>query len=287
MNNELGDSHTSTHKRGTMRLGIGSYAYAWAVGIPGHMPERPMSALNLLEKAKHLGVHVVQVCDNLPLDALSHSQLDEVEHCAHEFGISVELGVRGVALHMLQRNLELAIRFKSPILRVVIDTPQCQPHASEVANLLRPILKSFEQANVCLAIENHDRFTTREFAGIIAQLDSPCAGICLDTVNSFGALEGPEAVVTSLAPFAVSLHVKDFVIRRTSHNLGFVIEGCPAGRGRLNIPWILEQMRRSNRHPNAILEQWPAPEETLAATIAKEDAWARQSIEHLRTLIPD
>jgi hypothetical protein len=39
--------------------------------------------------------------------------------------------------------------------------------------------------------------------------------------------------------------------------------------------------------PNAILELWTPPEETLSATIAKEDAWAVKSVEYLRTLIPD
>jgi sugar phosphate isomerase/epimerase len=168
----------------------------------------------------------------------------------------------------------------------VIDSPQQHPQSAEVPNLLRPALRDFEQANICLAIENHDRFTARELTSIVDQLGSPCIGICLDTVNSFGALEGPEAVVTTLAPWVVSLHIKDFVVHREIYNLGFVIQGCPAGRGRLNIPWILDQLRNANRHPNAILEQWPAPEQTSAATIAKEDDWARQGIEHLRKLIP-
>jgi sugar phosphate isomerase/epimerase len=246
-----------------------------------------LSALDLLEKAKLLGVSVVQYCDNLPLDELSESQLEEIEKCASDYGISLEVGVRGIATEMLKTNLELAIRFKSPILRVVIDSPQCQPQAADVPALLRPVLKSFEQAKVCLAIENHDRFTARELGNIVSQLESSCIGICLDTVNSFGALEGPETVVSELAPWVVSLHVKDFVICRKSNNLGFVIEGCPAGRGRLNIPWVLDQLRRSNRHPNAIVEQWPAPEETPEATIAKEDAWSKQSIEYLRTFLAD
>jgi sugar phosphate isomerase/epimerase len=251
------------------------------------MPNRPLSALDLLEKAKQLGVSVVQFCDNLPLDAMSETQLREVEHCASESGISLELGVRGIALDLLRRNLELAIRFKSPILRVVIDVPQRQPQPAEIPDLLRPVLKDFEQANVYLAIENHDRFTSREFSNIVAQLGSACVGICLDTVNSFGASEGPEAVVAVLAPWVRCLHVKDFVIHRSSYNLGFVIEGCPAGRGRLNIPWVLNELRRSNTKPNAILEQWPAPEETLEATIAKEDNWAEQSIGYLRNLFAD
>jgi len=270
-----------------MRLGIGSYTYAWAVGIPGYLPRRPMTALDLLEKAVRLGVGVVQICDNLPLDALSKSELSEVEHCAGQHGIALELGTRGIAPENLRRQLELALRLESPILRVVIDAADHRPSLQEAIERLRPFARELEQANVCLAIENHDRFASREFRQMITEIDSPCVGICLDTVNSFGALEGPELVATTLAPWVANLHVKDFVVRRADHQLGFVIEGCPAGRGRLDVPWLLDQLRQANRAPNAILEQWPAEETTIEATIAKEDRWAQEGIDYLRTLIPD
>ena len=47
-----------------------------------------------------------------------------------------------------------------------------------------------KRAGVCLAIENHDRFPCATLAEILDRLDSPCAGICLDTANSLGCLEG-------------------------------------------------------------------------------------------------
>jgi sugar phosphate isomerase/epimerase len=111
--------------------------------------------------------------------------------------------------------------------------------------------------------------------------------ICLDTVNSFGALEGPETVVAALAPWVVNLHVKDFVIRRVDYQLGFVIEGCPAGQGRLDVAWLLDELRAAGRAPNAILELWTSPEPTLKGTIEKEDRWASASVNYLRTLIDD
>ena len=55
----------------------------------------------------------------------------------------------------------------------------------------------------------------------------------------------------------------------------------------LNVPWLLEEMHSMGLDPNAILELWTPPEETLAATIAKEDAWAVESVDYLRRLIPD
>jgi sugar phosphate isomerase/epimerase len=212
--------------------------------------------------------------------------LDRLAGCAAERGIQVEVGTRGIRPEHLRQYLRLAVRFRSPILRTVVDTADHRPMPDEIVASLRPMLGALSDAGVCLAIENHDRFKARQFREVVEQLSSDAAGICLDTVNSFGAMEGPEAVVTTLAPWVVSLHVKDFQIRRADHQMGFVVEGRPAGQGCLEVPWLLEQLRAAGRRPNAILEQWPPPEATIGETIAKEMAWARQSISYLRTLIP-
>ena len=147
-------------------------------------------------------------------------------------------------------------------------------------------MPEFERADVCLAIENHDRFSARVLAQIIERIGSGYVGICLDTVNSFGALEGPEVVLEALGPLVVNLHVKDFAIFRVSHSMGFTVEGRPAGQGQLNVPWLVEKLGGLGLDPNAVLELWTPPEETLATTIAKEDTWAISSVNYLRTLIP-
>ena len=104
-------------------------------------------------------------------------------------------------------------------------------------------------------------------------------------MNSFGALEGHEVVADVLGPWVVNLHVKDFAIRRASHRKGFLIEGRPAGQGRLDVPWLLATLREMGRAPNAVLELWTPVQETLEETIALEDAWARSSVSYLRGLI--
>jgi sugar phosphate isomerase/epimerase len=148
-------------------------------------------------------------------------------------------------------------------------------------------MPEFERAGVCLAIENHDRFKAKTLAGIVQRVNSQHVGICLDTVNSFGALEGPEVVLRALGPLVVNLHVKDFTIFRATHMMGFSVEGRPAGQGQLNIPWLLGQLRQLGLDPNAILELWTSPEDTLSATISKEHAWAVASVQYLRELIAD
>ncbi len=268
-----------------MRLGIGSYTYPWAIGIAGHPPDRPLTAADLLKKAADLGVGVVQICDNLPLDRMGEQDLNALAADARARGIAIEVGTRDIRPDHLRIYLALARRLGSPILRVVVDAEEHRPSPDEVVALLTPLLPEFERAGVCLAIENHDRFAARVLAGIVDRLGSAHVGVCLDTVNSFGALEGPEAVVEALAPFTVNLHVKDFEIHRAGSQLGFTVEGRPAGQGRLNVPWLLERLRAAGRDPNAILELWTPPAADLPATIAREDTWARESIAALRQWI--
>lgn len=267
-----------------MRLGLSTYTYTWSIGVPGSPPEKPMSAGDLLDRAAALGVSVVQMADNLPLDRLTDRELDEFAERAQGLGLDIEVGTRGIAAEHLRRYLALAVRFGSPILRVVVDSAGHHPSPEEATELLREQRAAFERAGVVLAIENHDRFPAGVLARIVRDLGTEWAGICLDTVNSFGALEGPRVVVDTLGPLAVNLHVKDFAIFRASHMMGFTVEGRPAGQGQLDVPWLLESLSAYDRDISAIVELWTPPEPTLDATIAKEQRWAEQSVAYLTDL---
>jgi sugar phosphate isomerase/epimerase len=269
-----------------MKLGIGSYAYAWAVGIPGFPPSTPMTALTLVRRAAELGVRVVQFADNCPLHALSGEEQAILRRVAGELGISIEVGTRGIAPDHIRQYVALAQAFGSPILRVVVDTATHHPTHDELIATIRSLLPLFEATGVALAIENHDRFKVKTLVAILYAVNSPLVGICLDTVNSLGAGEGAEVVVTTLAPYVLNLHLKDYVIRRHPTMLGFEVQGVPAGTGMLDVAWLLDVLRGHGRDPNAILELWPPPEADVEATIRKEDAWVVASIERLRRLIP-
>jgi 3-oxoisoapionate decarboxylase len=268
-----------------MKLGVSSYTFAWAIGAPGYPPAVPMNTFDLLDLAHDLKVGVVQIADNLPLDQLSDSDLARLRTQANAQGIQIEVGTRGIGADHLRRYLDLARYFSSSILRVVVDTRDDHPSPDEVIARVRPLLPDFACAGVILAIENHDRFTTDALIHIMQMLDSAHAGICLDTVNSFGALEGPALVVDRLGPWTVNLHIKDFAVRRADHNMGFAVEGRPAGQGQLDVPWLLREVRQHGRDFNAILELWPPSAKSLDATIAKERAWAESSVAYLQGLI--
>jgi sugar phosphate isomerase/epimerase len=110
--------------------------------------------------------------------------------------------------------------------------------------------------------------------------------VCLDTVNSFAALEPPDVVVKTLGPHTLNLHVKDFDVVRVQSQLGFSIQGRPAGKGRLDIPGIVSLLREMGRDPNAILELWTPFEGNIEKTVEKEELWAAESLSYLRTVLP-
>jgi len=269
-----------------VRLGLGSYGVAWAIGVPGFPVQTPLDAFGLLARAVEWGLDLVQIADNLPLDQMTSGELASLGARADHDRVSLEVGMRGLREETVVRYLEIARRLGSPIVRAVIDAPGFEPEPEEIVSILRRLVPALERAGVTLAIENHDRFPSAMLSEMVRAAGSSRVGVCLDTVNSFGALEGPAAVVETLGPLTVNLHLKDFTIRRAGHRMGFAVEGMPAGRGRLDVPWLLKRLREMGRDPNAILELWVPPEEDVVRTVAKEREWAEQSLAYLRPLFP-
>lgn len=270
-----------------MRLGLGSYACAWSIGVPGYAAATNLHAAGLIERAGSLGLKVVQIADNIPLGAQTAGQIEGIRAAASRAGIELELGTRGIFPRHVERFIRLCGDLDARLLRVVVDTADHHPSPQEVVSMVRTCLPTLTASGVTLAIENHDRFSSRTLAAIIEQIGSSFVGVCLDTVNSFGALETPEQVVEILGPHTVNLHLKDFTISREPHAMGFRITGSPAGQGLLNIPYVLERVRSFQRDMNAILELWPAPEPSAGDTEAKEERWCAESVRYLRTLIPN
>lgn len=269
-----------------MRLAIGSFTYPWAIGVPGYPPTRPLTAVGLLDRAAALGVKVVQICDNLPLDRLTPAELTALSERAHRLGISVEVGTRGLGRRRLLSYLALAQQLGSPIVRTVTDSADSVPSDVQIVQQLRAVAADYETAAVTLAVENHGRHASRRLVRLLEEVDSPRVRVCLDTANSLGALERPEETLEVLAPWAVNLHLKDYTVRRLSHQFGYEITGCPVGGGMLDVVSVLDRMRRMSVDVSVVVELWTPPEATLEATIALQERWASDSVSYLRALLP-
>jgi sugar phosphate isomerase/epimerase len=267
-----------------MRLGLSSYTYTWAVGVPGQAPARPLTAPDLVRRTAAAGLGCVQIADNLPLAGMNDDDRRDLRTLAAETAVAIEVGARGLTPDRLERYLDLAAFFHSPILRFVIDGPGYEPSLDEVVAVITAALPRLRRAGIRLAIENHDRLKAAEFREIVLRTDPEPVGICLDSVNSMGAGEGVREVVATLAPYTLNLHVKDFAVERVSHKMGFVVTGRPAGQGMLDVPWLLGEIRKHGRCQSAILELWTPPAGSIEETIAREAAWADESLRFLKPL---
>jgi sugar phosphate isomerase/epimerase len=267
-----------------IRLGISSYTYSWAVGVPGYKPAHPLDENGLLDKARELNVALLQIGDNLPLHDFEPARLDRLTKRAARENVQLEVGARRLTTERLAEYTAIARRVGARLLRFVIDDTDYHPAPAEVTGVLRsaaPLLRG-----LTLGIENHDRFPAATLRSMIEATGSDNIGVCLDTANSLGAGEGIAAVAAVLAPITVNLHIKDFWIERVPHLMGFTVTGRPAGNGMLELPALLEQLAAHGRCQTAVLETWPPPEANLEATLAKESEWAAQSIQYLKPFFP-
>jgi sugar phosphate isomerase/epimerase len=279
-----------------MKLGINTYTFMWSIGFQGAnpaypdkaaRPQFPLTALGLLEKARSLGVKLVQTGPNLPLDRLPEAELDTFIKTAKDWEIQLELGTRGLDTAHLVRQAALARRMGASLIRTL---PEINGSYVTDARLILPavraILPMLEGEGLQLAIEN-GRIPAGELRGVLDDIGSPYAGVVLDMVNSLAVPEGWKEVTRQLAPHTMCVHYKDFTIRRAWHMMGFICEGTPSGKGLIELEWLLKAMNASPYNYNIIIELWPPEQDNLEDTIALEQQWASESVLFLRKYIMD
>jgi sugar phosphate isomerase/epimerase len=226
-----------------------------------------------------LKVSVVQIADNLPLDSMDSAELNDARDQAVELGLSIEVGTRGVEYDRLLRYLEIAGILNAGLVRTLISCPGRALSLEEAEPQLRRVLPQFVDSEVVLGLENYEAHTCMDLANLVRRLESNHVGVCLDTVNSLGALEPPAFVIETLAPLTVNLHIKDFVIERVPSKMGFTVRGTQAGRGMLDVPSVLKQMPATDL--SVILEHWPSLDASMDDAIALEQEWAVRGVEYL------
>lgn len=94
---------------------------------------------------------------------------------------------------------------------------------------LAAIRSTVDRYPVSVGLENHKDFTAVELAGLVRDLQSPRIGVCVDFGNNISLLEDPLETIRTLAPFAVTTHIKDMAVRPYAE--GFELSEVPLGEG--------------------------------------------------------
>lgn len=107
---------------------------------------------------------------------------------------------------------------------------QYDQQARKSVELAAPVA---ERHRVRLAIENHKDHRIDERLALLKHISSEWVGACLDVGNSLALLEDPLEVVEAFAPWACSVHLKDYAVRE--YDEGFLLADVPLGQGFLDV----------------------------------------------------
>ncbi|KJZ19521.1 sugar phosphate isomerase/epimerase family protein [Loktanella sp. S4079] len=262
-----------------MKLGLGSYAYRWSIGIKDQVPARPMDAFAVLERADALGLTVVQYADNMPLDRYTEADHHRLFEQAQQKGIALELGTQCFDADEVDRYLDIGQRLHAKIMRVALDEADGHMEVSELAEQLRPRVDKARAKGMKIAIENHFNYPSPRMVELLDTINDDHLGVCLDVANSICANEWPEETIQMLAPYTINLHLKDYEITPDPYGVGFRVHGVPLGQGRAPIAWTLDQLKHCPPDMSVILEHWLMIDETgLDGAIAKEQPWIEQTV---------
>lgn len=268
-----------------MKLGLGSYAFRWSIGIKDKRPATPMTAMELLEIAHRHSLSVVQYADNLPLDRLSADDHLALKARAEAYGMTLELGTQSFNAEELARYIPIGQRIGSNILRVALDAEDALIPVPELAAQLRELLPDGKAAGLRFAIENHFNYPSPRMVELLDAVSDDALGVCLDVANSICAGEWPMQTVRMLAPYAINLHFKDYQITPDPYGVGFRIHGTPLGDGRAELTEVLDALTHCDPNMSVILEHWLPHSDDMEATRRQEHEWLDRTVVAAKRLV--
>jgi sugar phosphate isomerase/epimerase len=105
---------------------------------------------------------------------------------------------------------------------------------------------------------------------LLRSIDSEWVGALVDTGNNLALCEEPHAVVEALAPFALSVHLKDMSVQPAAD--GFLLSEVPPGSGCLDLPRIIRTLRRAR--PDIVFNLEMATRDPLRIPCRTDAYWA-------------
>jgi sugar phosphate isomerase/epimerase len=104
-----------------------------------------------------------------------------------------------------------------------------------------------------LAIENHKDWTVQELAtALMKDKSSEFLGVCLDTGNNIALLDDPMEAIETLAPYALSTHIKDMAVE--PYDEGFLLSEVPLGEGVIDLKRAVAAIRKARPGTKFTLE---------------------------------
>jgi len=245
-----------------------------------------MTLEQFVNRVIHLNLDGVQVCDHLRYFDLPEYKLREIRKKIEDKGMFIETGASTCDPRYLETILKVSSTIGAKVLRAI---PEIDRDGSEkcihdqldcIIDDLADVLTSAKNLGVRLALENHAHLASEELIYIVKSIEDSFVGVCLDTMNSIVLMEHPLVTAQALAPYAITVHLKDFRIEKNPR--GHRIIGTPVGEGLVDMPKIVQIIRETNLDPNINLELFIDKCASEEDTLRWEEECVLKSIHYAR-----
>lgn len=262
----------------TPRAGLGILLYSF--GIRSRRERGFADPLAFASLAHDHGAAGIQ----LPLGIPDTTTAKSIRGRCGELGLALEGIVRPPAdeqdVPRFEREVRSAAACGAEVIRTVLsagrryetfthaaDFPRFTAKAEAMLRLAHPVARAHR---VRLAVENHKDFRVGELAELMRKHGSEYVGVCLDTGNNIALLDDPYTTIRELAPWAFTVHLKDMGVEESSD--GFRLAEVPLGSGRLNVPAIVAEVRKTSPRARFHLEM--ITRDPLSIPCLSEKYWA-------------
>lgn len=230
-------------------LGIVTFSYMMVWG--------PQDTLEFLEHCQKLGAGGIQ--------SEIIGDIAAIRKRAEEYGMYIEAIVpmpNGLDTSEFEEGLKRAKAVGAVALRsaclasrryeTFVSLDDWRAHVAQSHRSLEAARPLLDRYRIPLGLENHKDWTTGELVALMQQYGTEHLGVCLDFGNNISLLDDPMGAVEQLAPYAVSIHLKDMATQPYSE--GFLLSEVVLGDGYLDLPRAISLVRKARPQTRFSLE---------------------------------
>ncbi len=190
--------------------------------------------------------------------AMDPAHWPQVKARAADLGLHLETGGGAVLqrtadefsskVETLRTHITRAKALGSPLVRCLIAGNRAslppgpiEKHIETMVRLLKTVRSQVLDAGLKLAVEVHKDLQAWEFKMFLEEVGTDFVGIYLDTGNPVFVLEHPLTTVETLAPYALTLHLRDSIVYE--HPRGVAVHWVPLGEGVVDFHEIMARAR--------------------------------------------
>jgi sugar phosphate isomerase/epimerase len=264
----------------SMGIVVHSYGARWNSKVPSEKYPGFENALQLIDHCYQIGAGGVQVGVNNWTSDFAKKVRDQREKLGLYLEGSIGLPKSKEDLDRFEKEVLAAKEAGATILRTVCLSGRRYENFKTEAEFLtfkansilslqwvEPIVRKHKMK---LAVENHKDWRAAELVEIIKGLDSEWIGVTLDFGNNVSLLEKPENVISALAPYSFSTHIKDMGVKK--YEKGFLLSEVPLGEGIVDLKAAVKLCSKYN--PNITFNLEMITRDPLEIPCLEEEYWA-------------